>query len=215
MRGLISVESFEWGNGSAANDPQAIGYYEVRTFDGFQHFRKYPDGSKEMDGVPWPNMNIAIEPGDAWSRIPKLVAKEYHLRIRRVPDIVWKGQTLRVFQYHGAKEDKVCMFDDQTDFVFMVRHHIESYDCSGEVWTDQDENIVRVSENFFMEGLWANVRTIVTFGWTDIAGERLLVPVTLSMETKQGSEIHWCRGQFTNYQQYRSTARLLVPPASN
>ncbi|MGB6875735.1 MAG: serine protease [Candidatus Acidiferrales bacterium] len=214
MRTVISVESFEWGGGSAANDPQAIGYYEVRTFDGYQHFRRYPDGKKEMDAVPWPPMSIAITPGDAWSYMPKLVAKEYDLRIRRAPDIVWKGQTLRVFQYHGAKEDKVCSFDDQTDFGFMVRHHIDSYDCSGEVWTDQDENIMRISENFCMLGSRTNMRLIVTFGWTDIEGERLLVPVTVSMETEDGSHIDWCRGQFTDYQQFRSTVRLLVPPAS-
>jgi hypothetical protein len=214
MRTLISVESFEWGGGSAANDPQAIGYYEVRTFDGYQHFRRYPDGKKEMDAVPWPPMSVAVTPGEAWSYMPKLVAKEYDLRIRRAPDIVWKGQTLRVFQYHGAMEDKVCSFDDQTDFGFMVRHHIDSYDCSGEVWTDQDENIMRVSENFYMLGSRINMRLMVTFGWTNIEGERILVPVTVSMQTEDGSHIDWCRGQFTDYQQFRSTVRLLVPPAS-
>ncbi len=213
MHAVLSVESFEWGKGSAANDPQAIGYYEVRTFDGYQHFREYPDGKKEMDEVPWPPMN-AIEPGDAWSYMPRLVAKQYDLWIRRAPDIEWKGQPLRIFQYHGAKEDKVCTFDDEIDLVFMVHHHIESYDCSGEVWTDQEENIMRVSENYYMADSRTNMRLIVTFGWTDIDGERLLVPITVSMETKDGSHIHWCRGQFTNYQQFRATVRLLAPPAS-
>jgi len=214
MRAVLSVESFEWGKGSAANDPQAIGYYEVRTFDGYQHFRTYPDGKKEMAEVPWPPLNSVIEPGGAWSYMAKLVAKEYDLRIRQVPDIVWKGQTLRVFQYHGAKEDKVCTFDDQLDLVFMVHHHLESYDCSGEVWTDQGENIMRVSENYYMGGARTNVRMIVTFGWTDIEGDWLLVPITISMETEDGSHINWCRGQFTDYRQFRSTVRLLFPPTS-
>jgi hypothetical protein len=214
MHGVMSIESFEWGEGSAANDPNAIGYYEVRTFDGYQHFRKYPDGKREMDEVPWPPTSVAITPGDAWSYMPQLVAKEYDLRIRRVPDIVWKGQKLRVFQYHGAKEDKVCTFDDQIDFGFMVRHHLESYDCSGEVWTDQGENILRVSENYYMAGSRTNVRLIVTFGWTDMEGERLLVPVTVSMATEDGFHINWCRGQFTDYRQFRSSVRLLVPPTS-
>lgn len=215
MRGLISVESFEWGNGSATNDPQAIGYYEVRTFDGYEHFRKYPDGKKEMDQVPWPPLlSTVIRPADEWSRMPKLFAKEYDLRIRRASDIVWKGQTLRVFQYHGAKEDKVCMFDNETDLIFTIRHHKAAYDCSGEVWTDQDENIVRVSEDYYMADSETRVGLIVTFGWTDIVGKRLLVPITLSLETKGAYGIHWCRGQFTDYHQYRSTARLLFPPTS-
>ncbi|HEV2315464.1 MAG TPA: serine protease [Candidatus Acidoferrales bacterium] len=215
MRAVLSVESFEWGKGSAANDPQAIGYYEVRTFDGYQHFRTYPDGKKEMAEVPWPPLNCVIEPGGAWSYMAKLVAKEYDLRIRRAPDIVWKGQTLRVFQYHGAKEDKVCTFDDQIDFFLMVHHHLESYNCSGEAWTDQSENIMRVSENYYMEGARTNVRMIVTFGWTDIDGNRLLVPITISMETEDGSHINWCRGQFTDYRQFRATVRLLVPPPTS
>jgi hypothetical protein len=212
MRSLISVESFEWGEGSATSDPQAIGYYEVRTFDGYQHFRKYPDGKKEMDGVPSPALTEAVTPGDIWSHAAKLVAKQYDLRIRRAPDIVWKGQNLRVFQYLGRKEDKVCKFDDAIDFIIFVHHDIEAYDCSGEVWTAQDENLVRISENFHTPNLRGNPSLIVTFGWTDIAGERLLVPVTTWMQAEDSSRVYWCHGQFTDYQQYRSTARLLDPP---
>lgn len=214
MHATIAVESYEWGKGSAANDPQAIAYYEVRTFDGYQHFRQYPDGKKEMDEVPWPPLMEAIDPGPAWSDVPDLVAKEYDLRIRRAPDIAWKGQALRVFQYHGATEDKVCTFDDQIDLGFMVHHHIESYDCSGEVWTDQSENIMRVSENYFMPNSRTKVRLTVTYGWTDIGGKWLIVPVTISMDTVDGSHIHWCRGQFTDYHQFRGSVRLLFPSAS-
>jgi trypsin-like peptidase len=213
MRSLISVESFEWGEDSATSDPQAIGYYEVRVFDGYQHFRKYPDGKKEMGAVPWPSLNVAVRPGAEWSDMAKLVATEYDLRIRRVPDIVWKGQRLRVFQYLGAKEEKVCGFDDQIDYLLFVHHHREYYDCFGEVWTDQDENIVGISENIHTLESWRNFRSIVTFGWTDIAGKRPLVPVTIWTQTYDGSHVFWCRGQFTDYQQYRVTARLVAPPA--
>ncbi len=215
MHAAIAIESYEWGKGSAANDPQATGYYEVRTFDGYQHFRQYPDGKKEMNEIPWPPLMSAIDPGGAWSYVPQLVAKKYDLRIRRAADIAWKGQALRVFQYHGAKEDRVCTFDDQLDLGFMVHHHIESYDCSGEVWTDQSENIMRVSENYFMPNSQTEMRLIVTLGWTDIGGKRLLVPVTLSMETVDGPHIHWCRGQFMDYRQFRSSVRLIALPNSN
>jgi hypothetical protein len=213
MRSLISVESFEWGAGSFTNDPQAIGYYQVRTFDGYQNFREYPEGRKEMNAVPWPALNDAIEPGDAWSEAPKLVAKQYDLRIHRVPDIVWKGQSLRVFQYFGSKEDKVCEFDNQFDFIIFVHHDLEAYNCSGEVWTDQEENIVRISENFHKLNSWGNLMLVVTFGWADIEGERLLVPLTIWMQVVDKSQIDWCRGQFTDYQQFRPTVRLLLPPA--
>ena len=212
MRSLISVESFEWGYDSAMSDPTDIGYYQVRTYDGYQHFREYPDGQKEMGEVPWPDdMTDVISPGNAWSSAPKLVAKQYDLRIRRVPDVVWKGQSLRVFQYLGAKEDKVCEFDDQTDYVVFVHHNIESYDCFGEVWTDQEENLIRISENYSMPNSRSDLRLIVTFGWADIAGENVRVPLTIWMQVVDKSHVDWCRGQFTNYQQYRSTVRLLLP----
>lgn len=214
MRFVIAVESYDWGKGSPVSDPQAIGYYEVKTFDGYQHFREYPDGKKEMREVPWPPLMEVIAPGAAWSDTAKLIAKESNLQVRRVPDIVWKGQRLRVFQYHGAKEDKVCVFDDQLDLGFMIHHHIESYDCSGEVWTDQDENLLRVSEEYYMPNSWKKMRSIVTFGWTNIDGKRLLVPVTSSMETVNGTHIYWCRGQFTDYRQFRSSVRLVASSTS-
>jgi Trypsin-like peptidase domain len=197
MHSLISVESFEWGEDSATSDPQAIGYYEVRTFDGHQHYREYPDGEKEMDAVAWPALTEAVEPGDAWSDAAKLVAKQYDLRIRRAPDIMWKGQSLRVFQYLGRKEDNVCEFDDETDFIIFVRHDIEAYDCSGEVWTDQDENLVRISENFHTPNSRGDPSLIVTFGWTDVEGERLLVPVTVWMQAEASLHVYWCHEQFT------------------
>ncbi|HJT71904.1 MAG TPA: serine protease [Terriglobales bacterium] len=215
MRSLVSVESFEWGHDAAASDPAAIGYYQVRTFDGYQHFQEYPDGKKEMSEVPWPkDMTDVISPGNAWSSAPKLVAKQYNLRIRRVPDVVWKGQSLRVFQYVGAKEDDVCEFDNQTDYLIFVHHDIESYDCFGEAWTDQDENLIRISDNYHMPNSRSDLRLIVTFGWANIAGERLRVPVTLWMQVVDKSHVDWCRGQFTNYQHYRATVGLLSPPAT-
>jgi hypothetical protein len=219
MRSLISVESFEWGRDGATNDPQAIGYYQVRIIDGSQRFREYPDGKKEMDYVAWPPLMDAIDPGGAWWDVPHLVAKQLDLQIRRDPDIVWKGQSLRVFQYFGKKEQKVCEMDNQLDFGFYVHHDIEAYDCWGEVWTDQDENIVRISENYHMPKSRSDMNMVVTFGWTEIADKKLFVPVTLWMQVKENdlrvdSHVDWCHGQFTDYQQFGSTVRAeQMPPA--
>jgi len=206
---MISVESFEWGKDSADNDPQAIAWYEVRMIDGDQHFREYPDGKKELDDVPWPPLNNVIAPGDAWYSTPKMVAKEFHLKIRRMDDIQVKGQPVKVFQYFGAKEDKVCNFDDELDTGFLTIHRLHTYDCYGEVWTDQDENIIRISQNFHMMDSWTDWREIVTFGWIEIDGEKSLVPITINSSAVQKSHTHWCRGLFTNYQQFRAKARLL------
>jgi Trypsin-like peptidase domain len=197
MYTLIAVQSLEWGRDSTANDPQAIGYYEIRMFGGQLHFRRYPDGKKERDVLPWPPLTTMILPGDAWFSMPEMVAEKYDLQIRRVGDILWKGQKLRVFQYVGANEDKVCTLDER------------AYACYGEVWTDQDENIVRLSENFHMRGSWVNLRAIITFGWTEVNGRRSLVPVTLAVEAQHKSHIYWCRGLFTDYQQFQTKVRFI------
>src|SRR5271170_175235 len=203
---MIAVESFEWGKDNATNDPGAVGYYEVRMLDGYQHYREYPDGKKERDDIIWPPMNHAIAPGDAWFSTPDVVATNYNLKVRRADDINWKGQKLRVFQYVGAKEDKICNFDDQYDLGFMVVHNVSTYSCYGEVWTDQDDNIVRVSENFHMPDKY---REIVTYGWVEIEGEKSLVPLTIASQAEMGSHTYWCRGLFTNYQQFRTKTRFL------
>lgn len=73
---------------------------------------------------------------------------------------------------------------------------------------------MRISKNYSMGSFWTRVSEIVTFAWTEIKGVRLLVPVTLSMDVSERACVDWCRGQITDYHQYRSTARLLVPPSS-
>lgn len=200
---MVAVESFEWGKD--ANDPAAVGSYEVRMIDGYQHFREYPDGKKERDDVIWPPTNHAVAPGNAWFATPEVVAEDYDLKIHRADDIVWKGQALRVFQYLGAKEDKFCNFDEQTDLGFLVIHNVQAYACYGEVWTDQDNNIVRVSENFHMPG---NYREVVTYGWVEIEGDRSLVPLTVSSQAEYSAHVYWCRGIFTNYQQFKTKVRF-------
>ena len=207
---MIAVQSFEWGKDSAANAPQALGWYEVRMFNGYQHYREYPDGKKEMSDMPLPPLNYVVGSGDAWISTPKMVAKDFDLKIRRADDIVVDGQTVRVFQYVGKKEDKVCNFDDELDLGFATLHRLRSYDCYGEVWTDQDENVLRMSLNFPMMGAWTEYREVVTFGWVEIKGVQSLVPITISSEAKEKSHTYWCRGMFTSYQQFRSTARLLL-----
>jgi len=216
MRSLIAVQSYEWGNGSAASDPQAAAAYEVRQIEGYQRYREYPDGKREMKSVHWPYLNVAIDPSDAWSLAPKVVAREYNLKIRRMPDVDWKGQKLRVFQFFGAKEDNVCEFDDQADYGFFVTHHIGVYDCYGEVWTDQDENIMRVSEAFQISSLpWSqDYRQEVTFTWIDINDVRSLVPATISSQLEEKSRVYWCRGLFTHYQQFQSEARFASSAAT-
>jgi hypothetical protein len=211
-RSLIAVQSYEWGNGNIVSDPKTIASYEVRQIAGRQLYREYPDGKHEMNEVPWPSPARTITPGNAWSFTPKMLAKQYDLNIRRAPDVDWRGQKLRVFQFFGAKEDAVCDFDDRDHYGFFVVHHFGTYDCYGEVWTDEDENIVRFSERFDMPNEWGGYREEITFRWIELNGSRSLVPATIYAESHEKSHVDWCRGLFTHYQQFQSTARFVSFP---
>jgi hypothetical protein len=60
-----------------------------------------------------------------------------------------------------------------------------------------------------MRGSWVNLRAIITFGWTEVNGRRSLVPVTLAVEAQHKSHIYWCRGLFTDYQQFQTKVRFI------
>src|SRR5271157_5019384 len=57
MRNFVAVQTFAWGSGDKA--PVAESAYEVQVLDGYQRFRKYPDGKKELQDVPLPPLNNA------------------------------------------------------------------------------------------------------------------------------------------------------------
>jgi hypothetical protein len=52
MRNFIAIQTFAWGSGEKA--PAAESAYEVKVLDGYQRFREYPDGKKELQDVPFP-----------------------------------------------------------------------------------------------------------------------------------------------------------------
>ena len=62
MRNLVAVQTFAWGSG-ANNVPAAVAQYEVKVLDGFQRFREYPDGKKELQDVPFPPVDTVVVPG--------------------------------------------------------------------------------------------------------------------------------------------------------
>lgn len=207
---FIAVQSYEWGKDSGTNDPLAFAQYEIKMVKGTQHFRDYPDGTKERDDIRTPGMNHSINPGDAWSSTALVVGWDYKLKIHRAPDIERQGQSLHVYQYIGKVEDNICSFDTQSDLGFVVLHNVKQLECFGEVWTDKDENILRISQNLKMVGGWANYHDIVTYDWVEIDGERKMVPATVSSQAERGGHTYWCRGVFTNYQEFKVKTQFIL-----
>jgi hypothetical protein len=207
MRNLIAVQTFAWGSGDKA--PTMESAYEVRVLDGFQRFREYPDGKRELRDVPFPPLNTAMVPGGEWSELPELVGTELRLKIHRAADAEVNGQRMKVFQYWAGTEDGVCRWKSNLDLGFFAISKIATVACYGEVWTDEDFNVLRMSEHYELPGKWKDYRAVVTYGWLRRSDDApRLIPLTISTQAEYNKRIFWCRGQFTDYQVFSSRVKM-------
>jgi hypothetical protein len=215
MRNFIAVQGFAWGSGD--KEPSAEAAYEVRVIDGVQRFRSYPEGEKELDEARFPRLSGWVTPSDAWSKLPAMVGTEFRLKVHQAADAIVNQQRVKVFQYYASVEDNLCSFEPVEDFGFFTIKKAVAVACYGEVWTDQDTNIIRMSECLDLSDKlkayrgWEDLQIILTYGWLKLADEpRRLVPLTIFTEARDKKHVYWCRGQFTDYQRFTSRARIIA-----
>lgn len=209
MRNFIAVQSFAWG--SEDNPPAVFAEYEVKILEGFQRFREYPDGKKELQNVPFPPVNTVVVPGGEWSELPQMVGTALRLKIHQAPDAVVNGHPIKVFQYRAESEDAVCTFKSVRDFGFFEASKTVSVPCYGEVWTDESLHILRASEHLQFSGEWKDYESVVTYGWLRRAGEAdRLIPRTIFTQIRKDKKVYWCRGLFTNYRIFDAQAKIVA-----
>ena len=81
--------------------------------------------------------------------------------------------------------------------------------CYGEVWTDEDTNILRISQHLELLGRWRDYTSVVTYGWPNQAGKApLLIPLTMSAQVENGKTMQWCRGRFINYKVFGTDVKM-------
>jgi hypothetical protein len=208
MRNFIAVQTVVWGAGD--KEPTAQAAYEVRVVDGYQRFRSYPDGKKLSSDIPFPSLNHVMRPGGEWAELPGMVGTELRLKIHQAPDVVVDERRMKVFQYWADVEDNVCSWTDITDLVVFSLSHDFTVACYGEVWTDENINIMRISEHYELTGKWKDFQGVVTYGWLQRPGELRLIPLTISTQAETHKKAYWCRGQFTNYRIFSAQARIVA-----
>jgi hypothetical protein len=209
MRNLVAVQRLAWGSGD--KDAALRAAYEVRIVDGVQKFREYPDGKKDLDEIPLPSLSHSIVPALEWSELPEMVGKQLHLKVRQAPDAVVNGKKLKVFQYGASIEDGACGFTYVNDHILFKSSKTVRTGCYGEVWTDEDMNIVRMSEHYELPGDKKIYHVVVTYGLLTHAGEApRTIPMTIAAKTEDKNRVDWCRGQFTDYQIFGSQVRILA-----
>ena len=215
IRNFIAVETFAWGSGDKEPDVEAA--YEVRVIDGGQRFRVFPDGKRDLDEVPWPRRNAWVIPVDEWSHLPKMVGTDIRLKVRQAPDVVVKQRRMKVFQYYSSVEDNLCPFAPIEDYGFFIIQKTVAVACYGEVWTDEDVNIVRMSERLDLSQKlkayrgWEDYAVVLTYGLRKLADENSwLVPLTIYVEGRDSKHAYWCRGHFTDYRVFSVRAKLVI-----
>jgi hypothetical protein len=215
MRNFIALQSYAWGSGE--EEPKTEAVYEVRMIDGDQRFSRYPEGKHELDEVPPPHLTGWVLPADAWSQLPKMVGTELRLKVQQDTDVTWGGRQMKVFKYYASIEDKLCPFKPVEDFgIFRIAKTV-SVECYGEVWTDQDTNILRISEHLDLSKKlkayrgWEDFQVVITYGWLSRGDEiPKRVPLTIFTQARYKTKLYWCRGLFTNYRVFSATARLIT-----
>jgi hypothetical protein len=215
MRNFIAVQSFAWGSGD--KEPAAQAEYEVRIIDGVQRFRRYPDGKSELEEVPYPRVNGWVNPADEWSKVPNMVGTEFRLKVHQAADVVVNEQRMKVFQYYANVEDNLYPFAPVEDFGFFTISKTVAVACYGEVWTDEDANIIRMSEHLELSDKlkayrgWEDCQVVLTYGWLNRENDPpRLVPLTIFAVARYKKHVHWCRGQFRDYQIFSTRARIIA-----
>ncbi len=215
IRNFIALQSFAWGSGN--DEPVAQAEYEVRVIDGVQRFRKYPNGEEQLENADHPPRNGYVLPGHEWSNLPEMVGTQYRLKIRQAADVVVNERRIKVFQYSASVEDNLCFMQPIDDYLLFKLNKTVTVACYGEVWTDGDSNIVRMSEHFDLSDKlksyrgWETCEVVITYGWLDWANEpRRLVPQTIFVKAGYKKHITWCLGQFTDYRVFDSRVRVIA-----
>jgi hypothetical protein len=215
MANFIAVQSFAWGKGNG--EPNAEAEYEVRIIDGNQRFRSYPEGKKELKEPSFPPLNGWAMTSSEWSYLPTLVGTGYRLKVQQAADSIVNGRRMKVFQYRASVEDESCSFRPLTDYGLFYAGRPVTVGCYGEVWTDENTNIIRIPEHLDLSDKlkeykgWDELQIVVTFGLIKIADEPSRpAPLTIFLQARHGKKIYWCRGNFTDYRLFATRAEIVA-----
>jgi hypothetical protein len=139
-----------------------------------------------------------------------MVGTAPRFEIHQFPDTVVNGRRIKVFQYHAEVEDSVCVFKTINDFVFFTTSQSFTAPCYGEVWTDEDTNILRISEHYELPGRWKHYQGVVTYGWMRMNETPRLIPLTIYAQAELNKKVYWCRGTFTDYRLFGSEVKIIA-----
>lgn len=208
IRNFIAIQSYTWGVNTKTFSYQT--QYEIRVTDGTQHFRPL-DSKKEYHEPPEPPINTYMTSAGEWYHLPAVATNAPHFHVRQAADTDVNELSFHIFQWFADAEDQVCGIKESTDYGFYVKSKELWVACHGEIWTDQEFNIVRMTENDDPYDKWTEYRSVVTFGiWKEPNTGDHRIPLTITAQAKFDGKVYWCRGLFTDYKLF--TVRVRIGP---
>jgi hypothetical protein len=191
--------------------------YKLRMVAGSQTFTM--DG-KEFHQLPCPK-NVGITLGSEWSDLPTMVGDNLNLSIQQVDDLVLQGWgTVKVFRYEAATEDRVKQIKYCTDYGLGIHTvTVKSVSVLGEVWTDDDLNILRITQELRAPPSrgFVNIRFSVLFGWLESPnGERRIVPTNIMSraELTDDHQVYSTLCRITDYHRFAVSVVVGGPSSS-
>ncbi len=203
MTNLIAVQTVTQAN-------RSVQQHVVRVIDGQQVF-VLPDG-RQVNSMPDPKGAFVV-PGSEWRDLPQTVGTNYRLPLRYLEERSEGGHRIKIFYFEATLEDKICGL--------RVKNFWKTWTgaapCHGEVWTDADLNILRISEQMDLppkSGLQSCTITIL-YGWLRHGGlTDRLVPASMRMATTKANTIAAESSTiFSEYHQFHATTRMMATSA--
>jgi hypothetical protein len=146
-----------------------------------------------------------------------MVGTEFRLKVHQSADVVVNERPMKVFEYYANVEDNLCPFEPVEDFFFFTIGKTVAVACYGEVWTDEDTNILRISAHLELSDRlkayrgWEEYQVVLTYGWLKREDDPArLVPSTTFVWGRNKKHVYWCRGLFTDYQVFDSRVRIVA-----
>ena len=178
----------------------AVWQHQVRVIDGQQLFVA-SDGT-ELKELPIPRAGMV--PGSEWRDLPQMVGSDLRLPLRYIGEVPQGAAKVRVFEYSATAEDAVCGMRVKRGI--FSRTWKGAVPCRGEVWTDHDFNILRITQDLAMprqSGLTSSSISVL-YGWAGFGSvQRRLVPVSMRLRAQDSKRtLIESSATFTNYRMF-------------
>ena len=199
MKNFMAVQRLVLADG-------AIWEHQLRVLDGIQKFQT--NDGRVLDDLPLPAWGPV--PGAEWQSLPQMVGTNLRLPVRYVGQRKIAGRPVHIFEYRASEEDAVCSIRIKAG----VRRRVWKgpVACRGSVWTDEEFNLLRISQeqNVPARTHMDRYQVVILYGRLERTpiGARL-VPVSMRLVARTtGGTVFTTWGRFSDYQVFAATAKI-------